>query len=509
MRFYTYILVLLMTSNILAQEPPKFLFKSVYGPTVNSSGNLLLFDKSRDRAFGIYDLQKDKVFKTKKLGKEFKAAAAPLSIGDRWVYLSNPLYPKMAKASYTVIELDERGKMSYSAPFFDCEEKLGSYKFYGLTSTTSQVAFRNRMTKSKNEKYILSVASKIYGGQSMRESLNISLKDYRKSNEVVQFALMNSKLEVVKKGSYDANLTRGYVERFQFFVSSIGDIYFVYILRQEFVGKSNRIIIVKVPGEGESVEKVIFNLPKFNTTTASVHFTDDKIQLMGIAELFSKDDQGKVEGIYYAEVNLSSMNIDKSNVIVFSQKQKDKLNQIYSENESALVKREDNSEIFPQIQGSIFPYGDGKMGFLMRYDVPVKTAGNVLTPGYVVGHSYSSYFLMRLGADQKSILDITSFKNANGQSDKGCSFVTYKNDKYFLYSEGRICYGVKIPSDGTSSIKKEIKIGAMGDFDLSYTFRGGSGIQIKDSPEYYFSMSYVNKKGMIKSGVARMRLNFE
>lgn len=507
MKFSTTLFILFFASISFGQAP-NFLFKSRLKAENNKDGQLILYKKIGARSFGIYDQTKNKLFKGKKLGKEFKAHTNILSIGDKWVYVHDSEKGKSAKGNYSLVELNNSGNFSFSSPFFECEEKLGSIKFYGMAATTSQVAFVNRLEKSRNEKYILSVASKFFGSQLLIESFNVSLKDYRKSNEVVQFALANSKLDVVKKGSFDAGITRNYIKDFHFHISDIGDIYFVYILDQEFVEESNRVLIIKVSNDGNSVEKLNFNMAKFNSNNVKINFKQDKLELLGVAELFTtkKEADTKVEGLFYANIDLKTLSTKDLNIMIFSDDQKRDLNNIYKDNQKVLVKREDYSEVFPQFDGRFVSYGENKVGYLLRYDVPQKTKATALTPATITGHYYSSYFFVRFGENKKRILDFTPIKNRKGKNDRNLEVVHNGNDDYFVYTTGDECYGLKIPSNGVSKFLTPKYLGKMRTPNEIFRFSGLGGIQIKNSNDYYFNVRYITKTQ--KPGVAKLHLNF-
>lgn len=502
------IIFALILSKVSLAQSPNYLFHSKLKAESNNQGNLILHKKIGSSSFGIYDQAKNKLVNGKKLGKEFKAHSNILSIGNKWVYVHDAEKGKFANGDYSLIELNNYGNFSYSAPFFECQEKLGSLKFYGLAATSSQVAFVNRLKKSTNENYILSVASKFFGSKLLIESLNVSLEDYRKSNEVVQFALANSKLEVVKKGSFDAGVTRRYIKDFQFHVSDLGDIYFVYILNQEFVEESNRVLIVKVSSDGNSVEKINVNMPKFNSSNVKINFTKNKIELLGVANLFSLNEveEPKVKGLIYGCIDLKTFSTKDLNIMIFSEEQKKKLNDIYKKNEKVLLERENYLEVFPQFDTRFVSYGEDKVGYLLRYDVPLKTESTALTPGSIVGHSYSSYFFVRISENKNRILDITPLENMKGENDRNLEVIQNGGDDYFIYSLGDKCVGLKIPSDGVSSFDETKQLCDLRSADQVFRFSGLGGIQINNSNDYYFNVRYIKK--INKLGVARFNLNF-
>lgn len=506
MKFSTTIFGLILSTVSLAQSP-NYLFHSRLKAESNKDGHLIIHKKIGSNSFGIYDQTKNKLLNGKKLAKEFKAHSNILSVGNKWVYVHDAEKGKFAKGNYSLVELNNLGNFSYSAPFFECQEKLGSLKFYGMAATTSQVAFVNRLKKSTNEKYILSVASKFFGSKLLVESFNVSLKDYRKSNEVVQFALANSKLEVVKKGSFDSGITRSYIKDFHFHVSDLGDIYFVYILDQEFIEKSNRVLIVKVSSDGSSVEKINFNMPKFNSSNVKINFKKDKIELLGVANLFTtnKDEEAKVKGLFYGCIDLKNFSTNDLNIMIFSEEQKKELNDIYKNNEKVLVEREDYLEVFPQLDARFVSYGEGKVGYLLRYDVPLKTQSTALIPGSIIGHYYSSYFFVRIGENKNRILDITPLKNVKGKNDRNLEVIQHGNEDYFIYSSGDKCVGLKIPSDGISPFKNIQHLCDLRTTDEIFRFSGLGGIQINNSNDYYFNVRYIKKTQ--KLGIAKLNLN--
>lgn len=498
----------LILSTVSLAQSPNYLFHSKLKAESNKEGNLIACKKIGSRSFGIYDQTKNKIVNGKKLGKEFKAHTNILSIGNKWVYVHDAEKGKSAKGNYSLIELNNLGNFSYSAPFFECQEKLGSIKFYGMAATSSQVSFVNRLKKSTNENYILSIASKFFGSKLLVESFNVSLKDYRKSNEVVQFALANNKLEVVKKGSFDAGVTRRYIKDFQFHVSDLGDIYFVYILNQEFIEKSNRVLIVKVSSDGSSVEKINVNMPKFNSSNVKINFKKNKIELLGVAKLFSlnQDEEPKVKGLFYGCIDLKTFSTKDLNIMIFSEEQKKELNDIYKNNEKVLLKREEYLEVFPQLDTRFVSYGEDKVGYLLRYDVPLKTESTALTPGSIIGHYYSSYFFVRIVENKNRILDITPLENMKGKNDRNLEVVQNGNEDYFIYSSGDKCVGLKIPSDGVSPFSGTRHLCDLRSANEIFRFSGLGGIQINNSNNYYFNVRYIKK--IPKSGVARLSLNF-
>ena len=229
---------------------------------------------------------------------------------------------------------------------------------------------------------------------------------------------------------------------------------------------------------------------------------------MGVANLFSlnEDEEPKVKGLFYGCIDLKTFSTKDLNIMIFSEEQKKKLNDIYKNNEKVLVKREDYLEVFPQFDTRFVSYGEDKVGYLLRYDVPLKTESTPLTPGSIIGHSYSSYFFVRIAENKNRILDITPLENMKGENDRNLEVIQNGGDYYFIYSSGDKCVGLKIPSDGVSPFGDTRQLCDLRSDDQIFRFSGLGGIQINNSSDYYFNVRYIKK--IKKSGVARLNLNF-
>ncbi len=425
-------------------QDPEVMWKSKQPVAVNGNGKMIVAKRRTPNKFIIVDTKDNTESDKKKLPKELEIHSSILPVKNKWLYLHDAEKKSFSKAKYNIVELNENGSFSFKVPAIECEEKIGSFKFLGVKATTSLVPFDARLTKSKNEDYISCISSKIYGSYS-RQAGMVNLKDYRITEEITHFSVFNSKLELLKKGSFKPGITRGDIVFFSTYVSNVGDLYLVYGLKQEYGKTSNRLLLVKISMEEESVQRITFHLPKFNTQLLGTVFEDDRFQFTGFVDPFETEEKD-IQGVFYATIDNSIFQMKDVNVVLFSEEQKTQMNEMYKKDKKVLPDWEaKENEVYSQIRASALISGDDVLGIVARYYAPVHNEpvyGSVF-----IGYTFSSHFLIRFGTNKKSIFDITSLGTPKGFGANMSMPMVMDDKLYYSYTTEKEIKVIEIPTD--------------------------------------------------------------
>ena len=249
--------------------------------------------------------------------KEVKIKSNLIPLNDKWYFLSSSADYTADKVEYQIVELNNRAEFLFQKEVMSCEEKLGENHFYGVVNYTTKMPFAANLYASNNQKYILSVASKLIGfaGLSFNPEMGAQLsngisyaddyanyshthtlqsqgvnnfKDYDQSEEVCHFSLMDTKLNVLTKGSYSFGVKRDKIRSLSAHVDDDGNIFLILDVRQEFVGKTNRIIIVKIGNKSVAEERIELNLDVFNANGVKHFIEGNKLSFVGFVSGLSK-----------------------------------------------------------------------------------------------------------------------------------------------------------------------------------------------------------------------------
>jgi len=440
--------------NVLAKDP-EVLWKSKQPVQANMNGKMIIAKRRKPSKFKIVDLNKGTESKKIKLPKELEIHSAILPLKDKWLYVNNEEHKSFSKAKYKIVELNEDGSYSHQIEALECEEKVGDFHFQGVRATSSMVPFDVRLQKSKNEAFISCIASKVYGSYSYKAGM-VNLSDYRKTEEEVHFSVMNSKLELVKKGSFKPGITRGDIASFTSYISGTGDLYLVYGLKQEYGKISNRLLLVKVSMEDESVQRVTFNLPKFNTQLLGTVFQDDKFQFTGFVDAFESEEKD-IQGVFHATIDNAVFQLKDVNVVLFDENQKSQMNKMYITDVDSLVPwTSKNNSIFPQVRASAVVKKNEVLGIMFRYYV--KVVHKTVVSQSLMGYSYGSYCFIRFGADKKSIKDVTYLGTPTGFNPSTLISLEMNGKLYYSYANKYNFKVFEIPSDMSAIRKKHFAI---------------------------------------------------
>ena len=444
-------LVLLCSLASVAQLPslfskspkdgPEILFKSKQSVRGNKNGKMIVSRQQTPKSVKIFDFKSGKLGDKVKLPKGLEMHSSIMSLKDRWLYLNNLEKGSFSKGDYQLVELDENAKFVSKNPVLSCEEKLGEWKFQGIRASSTMVPFDARLSKSENEEYFSVIASKYYGIYSRQAGI-VNLKDYRKTEEELHFAVFNAKLDIQKKGTFKPGITRGDITFFRSYLSNQGELYLVYGLRQEFGKTSNRILLLKISMEEESVERVTFNLPKFNTKLLGTIFTDELFQFTGFVDSF-KDKVDDISGVFNASIDNRVFQLKDADVVLFSDEQKKQMNSFYDKDREELVEwSSENGEVFHQTRAYGLEKNNKFVGIMCRYFIELRAK---LT-NMKVGDSYSSDFYIRFGEGKKSIKDITYLNTPKGYDKCFASPINIGNELYMTYLTRKEIKALKIPN---------------------------------------------------------------
>ena len=231
-----------------------------------------------------------------------------VEMNNKWYLLKGLKGTTAAKANYNLVELDSAGNQNYEVKAISSEEKIGGLKMYGPALVNTGIPFGTKLFKSKNNKFLLAIASKLFG----------SGVQYL-GHELTHFCLFDDKMNIVFEGKYLFDVGENSVKELEAWVGNSGEVYLTINAFRDIVGAPNKIVVVKIL-QGNSVEeKMEVDLGNFNSMFTKTYHRDNKLVFAGFAEDASAKTVA-IKGVYVASVDLANMKVIEKNICLFDSK---------------------------------------------------------------------------------------------------------------------------------------------------------------------------------------------
>lgn len=277
------------------------------GRSVNSLGSVFKTGKIKRSNFFFIESPKAKKIKIKY--PELKWATNTVSIGEDFFFLNRD-NKDFQDIEYSLVMVNSRGQNPIKTSIIKAHEKGSRFKS-GPSPGSVQLAFEwgAQILKSENEKYIAVAVSKGINSnyyELSRYSDEKIYKRYGQQTEKFYMGVIDNKLNVVRKGTYDFGILRNEINYTVQHIDNNGN-YFIFVKKvQVFKNKSSEAYLIKISPNDEPVTKKI-NLENYNLTHDNVVFKGDSMFFYSAVKDLEK---GKIRGLYSGIVNLKNLEID-------------------------------------------------------------------------------------------------------------------------------------------------------------------------------------------------------
>ena len=295
------------------------------GRSVNSLGST--FKTGKIKRSNFYFIESPTAKKVKIKYPELKWATNTVSLGEDFFFLNRDS-KDFQNIEYSIVMVNSRGQNPIKTPIVKAHEE-GSRYMRGPTPGSMQLAFEwgTEILKSENEKYVAVAVSKGINSNYYELSRYSDEKIYKKYGEQTEkfyMGVIDDKLNVLRRGTYDFGILRNEIKYTVQHVDNYGN-YFIFVKKvQVFKNKANEAYLIKIPPNDDPITKKI-NLEKYNLSHDNVVFKGDSLFIYGAVKDLEK---GKIRGLYSGVMNLKNLEVDGF-VSKFSQEYIDWFNERY------------------------------------------------------------------------------------------------------------------------------------------------------------------------------------